>query len=269
MLIDWFTVGAQVVNFVILVWLLKHFLYKPILDAIDAREQHIATVTAEANALKSAATHDREQLQQKSDSFDQERAGLLAKATEEAQTVRIRLLDDAKAAAAALTEKKRQSLLNEAQNLQDAIARRTQQEVFAIARKALSDLSGASLEERCVAAFTQRLRAMQDQARSGLAAAIKSATTPALVRSAFELPAAQRASLQNGINVTFSADVPLRFETEPNLIGGIELSVGGIKVAWSIADYLAQMERAVAALLTGRPQTTTPASGAGTDDRAA
>ena len=37
MLIDWFTVGAQALNFIILVWLLKRFLYKPILDAIDAR----------------------------------------------------------------------------------------------------------------------------------------------------------------------------------------------------------------------------------------
>jgi F-type H+-transporting ATPase subunit b len=37
MLIDWFTVGAQVLNFLILVWLLKRFLYGPILDAIDAR----------------------------------------------------------------------------------------------------------------------------------------------------------------------------------------------------------------------------------------
>jgi large-conductance mechanosensitive channel len=38
-LIDWFTVVAQVINFLILVWLLKHFLYQPILDAIDAREK--------------------------------------------------------------------------------------------------------------------------------------------------------------------------------------------------------------------------------------
>jgi len=48
MLIDWFTVGAQIVNFLILVWLLKHFLYKPILDAIDAREKKIAAELADA-----------------------------------------------------------------------------------------------------------------------------------------------------------------------------------------------------------------------------
>ena len=46
MLIDWFTVAAQAVNFLILVWLLKRFLYKPVLAAIDEREKRIATQLA-------------------------------------------------------------------------------------------------------------------------------------------------------------------------------------------------------------------------------
>ena len=37
MLIDWFTVGAQALNFLILIWLLKRFLYRPVLAAIEAR----------------------------------------------------------------------------------------------------------------------------------------------------------------------------------------------------------------------------------------
>jgi F-type H+-transporting ATPase subunit b len=49
MLIDWFTVAAQVVNFLILVWLMKRFLYKPILHAIDEREKRIATELANAD----------------------------------------------------------------------------------------------------------------------------------------------------------------------------------------------------------------------------
>ena len=55
MLVDWFTVAAQVVNFVILVWLLKRFLYQPILHAIDAREQRIALSLADAAAKEAEA----------------------------------------------------------------------------------------------------------------------------------------------------------------------------------------------------------------------
>ena len=52
MLIDWFTVGAQVLNFVVLVWLLKRFLYKPVLNAIDAREKRVAAEAADADLQK-------------------------------------------------------------------------------------------------------------------------------------------------------------------------------------------------------------------------
>ena len=52
MLIDWFTVGAQALNFLILVWLMKRFLYKPILDAIDAREDRVAAELADADASR-------------------------------------------------------------------------------------------------------------------------------------------------------------------------------------------------------------------------
>ena len=57
MLIDWFTVGAQALNFLILVWLLKRFLYKPILHAIDEREKRIAKELADADAKKAEAAY--------------------------------------------------------------------------------------------------------------------------------------------------------------------------------------------------------------------
>src|ERR1035437_775893 len=85
MLIDWFTVGAQAINFIILVWLLKRFLYKPILDAVDAREKRVATELADADAKKAEAKKERDEFQHKNEKFDQQRAALLSKATEEAQ----------------------------------------------------------------------------------------------------------------------------------------------------------------------------------------
>ena len=60
MLIDWFTVGAQALNFLILVWLLKRFLYKPILHAIDEREKGIAAQLASSEANPAAKRYVRE-----------------------------------------------------------------------------------------------------------------------------------------------------------------------------------------------------------------
>jgi F-type H+-transporting ATPase subunit b len=249
MLIDWFTVGAQALNFLILVWLMRRFLYKPILHAIDAREKKVAAELADADAKRAEAQKDRDEFQHKNEEFDQLRAALLGKATDEAKAERQRLLDEARKAADALSAKRQETLKNDAKNLNQAISRRTQQEVFAIARKALTDLATTSLEERLGEVFTRRLREMDGKAKETLGAALKSAREPAVVRSAFDLPAAQRAVIQNALNETFSADIHLRFETAPDLVSGIELTASGQKVAWSIAHYLASLEKGVGELL--------------------
>jgi F-type H+-transporting ATPase subunit b len=70
-----------------------------------------------------------------------------------------------------------------------------------------------------------------------------------VVRSAFDLPEEQRAAIQNELNETFSAKIRVRFETAPDLVSGIELTTNGKKVAWSIADYLASLEKGVEELL--------------------
>ena len=265
MLIDWFTVGAQALNFLILVWLMKRFLYKPILNAIDAREKRVAAELADADAKKTEAQKERDEFQRKNDLFDQQRAALLSAATDAANAERQRLLDQARQAADALSTKRRAALLDEARNLDQALSRRTQQEVFAVARKTLMDLAGADLEERLSAAFTGRLHAMDGPVKASLGDAIKTSSNAALVRSAFDLPAEQRAVIQNAVNETFSADVHLRFETAPDIVGGIELTAGGQKVAWSIADYLGSMEKEVAELLKAKDETeATAASGAQT-----
>ena len=249
MLIDWFTVGAQALNFLILVWLMKHFLYQPILHAIDTREKKIAAELADADTKRAEAKKDRDDFQRKNEEFDQQRAGLLTKATDEAKAERLRLLEEARQAADALSAKRSEALKNDAKNLSEAVARRTQEEVFSIARKTLTDLATTSLEERMGEVFTRRLRELDGKAKETLGAALKTATEPAVVRSAFDLPTEERAKIQNAINETFSADIHLRFETAPDRIGGIELTANGQKVAWSIADYLTSLEKGVGELL--------------------
>ena len=106
----WFTVVAQAINFLILVWLLKRFLYKPILHAIDEREKGIAAQLAEAEAQKAEAQQERDDFQHKNEAFDQARAALLKKAEDEAKAERQRLLEGARKDADALRAKREDAL---------------------------------------------------------------------------------------------------------------------------------------------------------------
>ena len=249
MLIDWFTVIAQIVNFLILVWLLKRFLYKPILDALDVREKKIAKELADADLKKIDAQKEHDEFQHKNAEFEQQRATLMDKVTQEVQTERQRLLDEARKAANTLSAKLHDAQINDAHNLNQALSQRIRQEVFAIARKALSDLSTSSLEERMAEVFIRRLHELDEQAKKNLGEAFKSASAPSLLSSAFDLPEKQRTAIQNALNETFSANIAIRFETAPELISGIELTANGQKVAWNISDYLAGLGKSIDELL--------------------
>jgi F-type H+-transporting ATPase subunit b len=245
MLIDWFTVGAQLLNFLILVWLLKRFLYKPILDAVDAREKRIAAELADAAAKQAAAGKERDDFQDKSRALDLQRSAMLAQAADDAKTERERLLAQARKEADGLRTQQQVALRDDQAKLGTDIKRLVQGEVFAIARKALADLAAAGLEEQMGEVFIRRVREMDAKTKEPLAAALKSRSEPAVVRSAFEVAAKERSAIQNALNETFSADIPIRFETAPGIICGIELTAGGQRIAWDIAEYLAALERGI------------------------
>jgi F-type H+-transporting ATPase subunit b len=252
MLIDWFTVAAQVLNFLILAWLLKLFLYRPILNAIDAREERIANELADADSMRAEALQERSEFQKKNEAFDKQRAMQLEQLAQEVRAERQRRLEEARQAGDAMLAKRRERMDSDARHLQLAINRRAQEEVFAIARKALTDLAETSLEHRMAGIFMHRLRQLEAPALEGLRRALQAEAGPVLLRSAFELPADDRAALQQALNEAFSTEVPLRFETAPDVISGIELIAGGQKLGWSIAEYLRSLEQGVNATLSAQ-----------------
>lgn len=260
MLIDWFTVGAQVFNFLVLIWLMKRYLYQPVLNAIDAREARIAAELADADSQNVQAKKERETFAHKNEAFEQQRNELLAQARNDANAKGQQLLDAARQAADALSAKRHKALNDAQHRLQQAFTQRTSEEVFAIARKALTELADTTLEASMGAAFSRRLRQLSGKDKELLDAALKTSPAPTTIRSAFDLPQEQRAAIGQAVNETFSADIQLDFVVSPKVISGIELTAGGQKIAWSIADYLSSMEQRMAEL-TALPQVETAASG--------
>ena len=252
MSIDWFTFAAQLLNFILLLWLLKRFLYKPILDAIAAREKRISAELANAAEVRSEAQQQSERFQHKNEEIERQRTALLEKAQQDAQLEYQRLVEEAREASDAFGRKRIQALQNSVENLNQSIAGRVQREVFAISRKILAELASESLEERMTATFITHLRALEAEQKSSLTAVIGS-NGPLLVRSAFELPQPQRDAIQSALEEICAADIDVRFETEPELVSGIELLASGHKLAWSISDYLDDLQKCVTEIMPANP----------------
>ena len=181
------------------------------------------------------------------------------KATEEAKAERQRLLDEARKAADDLSAKRRETLRNEAHNLNQALGRRARQEVFAIARKTLADLAGSrawkSAWPRC---SLRRLREIGRQAKARLGDALEKCVRTRAgaqrVRVAGGATHGDTEGTRRNVRDAATESTVSVSRLHPDLIGGIELSANGQKVAWSIADYLASLENGVDELLKAKVQ---------------
>lgn len=249
MLIDWFTVAAQAVNFLILVWLLKRYLYQPILNAIDAREQLIAKELSDAAAKQEQAKTERDIFQNKNTKFDQERNKLLQQAKDDADVEREKLLTQAQQEAEEIRIKHQKIMAIDATNLKKMLSRKTSDEVFAIARQTLNDLATANLEQQVTQVFIRRLSELESPAKDELKKALNKTSAPSIISSAFNLSETDRTAIHAAIKKTFGADIDLKFTISKDLISGIELNANEHKLVWNIADYLLSLEQEVTTLL--------------------
>jgi F-type H+-transporting ATPase subunit b len=250
MLIDWFTMIAQLINFLILVWLLKRFLYKPILNLVDEREKRIAMQLQEGETLKKEATSELNNFQRKNNEFDQQRQELLNTAINEVNAERQKLFEQTRNDIEKLRLRLHETLKNEQQNLSSEIIRRTQTEVFNIARKTLLDLASVSLEDQMTEVFMNRIKKLDPKEKELLLLAITEVHGEIIIRSTLKLSSALKVKIDNFIRKDLFFETDAKFETAPDLVSGIELIAGGYKLVWSIDDYLGSLETHITELLS-------------------
>jgi F-type H+-transporting ATPase subunit b len=245
MKINWFTVVAQAINFVVLVWLLKRFLYKPILKAIDTREKNIASQLKEAEDKKAVAAKEQDDFRKKNEDFDRLKKGLMDKAVTDSNTERDKLMEGVKKDAGILRAGLEKAARDKQESQNAEVAQKTRQEVFSITRKALTDLASVSLEEQSVNTFIRRLNQSNEEEQKQFADAFRSNTNTILIRSAFDLSPKQQEDLSGAVDKVLGNKAPIQFKTTPELISGIELSTNGYKLGWSFSEYLRSLEQSI------------------------
>jgi F-type H+-transporting ATPase subunit b len=240
-LIDWVTVGAQIVNFLILVWLLKHFLYDRILRAVDQREQRIASQFEEAREREAEAQEQRQELERQRRELEEARQEKLDQAEEEARAKRKELEDRAREEATRLEQSWRRELASRQAGFLRQLREMAGREVYQVARRALADLADADVQRQALATFRRRLAELDQDQRREMAQALDQAEEVA-VKSARELDDDQRRELGRALREELEVEPALSFATAPELGLGLELRTPGRKVAWSAAAYLDDLE---------------------------
>lgn len=247
--IDWFTFVAQLLNFVILLFLLKRFLYRPVLDAIAQREQGIREQLDDARRKEEKAEAEGEALREERAELESRRDQLVEEAEREAAERRQELGEEARAHADRVKQDWRESLRRQQDSFLQELRRRLGEETLHVAAQALRDLADAELEDRVIRVFLKRMADMEEEARDEFLAAIEEASGRVGIRTAFPVPSERRAELEDAVRAWAGSDVEVHFEEDPELSLGIEMRAGDRKVGWSVGSYLDGLETLASRLL--------------------
>jgi F-type H+-transporting ATPase subunit b len=245
--IDWFTLVAQIVNFLILLYLLKRFLYGTIIETMDKREQKIAARLQEAEEKRSEAEQQVERYRRQRRELEEQRDEQLAQIRQEVETRRKELLDEAHQE----VQEKKQDWQAALRREQDAFLRDLCQhvgrEAGEITRRALQDLADVQVERRMVDLFVARIRELEPGKKAEISASIQKSDGEVVIRSAFELPTEVQQTLIEAVQAHLldGSNLRARFEIAPDLISGVELGADGHQVAWTIRDYLDHLEEQI------------------------
>lgn len=247
MQLNWFTLVAQIVNFLILLYLLRRFLYGPIVDMMDKREQKIAARLQEAEEKHSEAEQQAERYRQQRRELEEKRGEQLTAIQEEVEARRKELLEEAHEE----VQKKKQDWQEALQREQDAFMQELRQrlgrEATEVARRALQDLADVQVEQRMADLFVTRIRELEPAERAEISESIQESDGKIVIRSTFELPEEMQQRIADAVQAQIMDEGSLdaRFETSPDLISGIEMQVDGYQVGWTIRDYLDDLEEQI------------------------
>lgn len=247
MQVDWFTFAAQVVNFLILVWLLKKFLYKPVLTAMDRRKASIANRFKEAEEKKEQAVAEHKRYLEMQESLKTSATDEFKKARQEAETLRIKLLEEVRQESDGIRKQWHQNVEKEKKAFLEQISLTLASQLDKLSRSALKDLADEPLEKRIIDAFLRNLHNEPEKVQALKDAFTKDGTL--VVSSAFDLDDILKIELSKEISQLFGQETTPEYQRNSNLIAGISLETGGKKIHWDIERYLEDFHKEISANL--------------------
>jgi len=231
MSIDWVTVLAQIANFLVLVWLLKRFLYKPILNGIDSREAEIAERMGEARRAQEKAAAAEADFVAEQQKLQADQDALAERIREQAKQQRDALLAEAREKLEQERKDTQAHLARERERFTSELYKASAETLYQLAGRALHDLADERLEEHIALHVIGKLAPLSDE----LALAAEHAEE-ALATTHASLPDGARHKVETALAERVPG-LPLRFATDESQSPGLVLRIGSLQLAWTVDSY--------------------------------
>lgn len=236
--LNWTTVILEIVNFLVLVWILKHFLYRPVLQVIEQRRRRVEASLAEARQRQEQAEQLRSQYDNRLAAWQKEKATARESLQRELQQQRRQALDDLETSLAQAREKARVLEDKRWRELTDQAERRGLELGARFAGRLLQRLAGPELEARILSLLEESLSELPEAQRETLRRAARGTEEGVRVETAYAPTPAQREAIEHAVQTLFGAGARCDFRRAPDLIAGLRLSLGDWSIGLNLGDEL-------------------------------
>jgi F-type H+-transporting ATPase subunit b len=245
-LIDWFTVIAQLINFLILVVLLQRFLYKPILRVMEERQNRIKASWQDAHVAQEEAEQEAETYRQRQQEMESRRHELMAEAQEKADQERESLMQQIREDVAQKRRDWEKAIAQEQENFAASLRQQIAHQTIVITSRVLRDLAETDLEQQMAKVFLRNLENLAQNERQELLRSLQHTSQDIVIWSSFELSEQIRQNIQDLLKKwDILDDKSIQFKTSSEFICGISIQSAQYEMSWSIQDYLDSLEQQV------------------------
>ena len=232
------TFVLELINFLVLIWILNRFLYRPVMNVIAQRKAAIQKTLSDAEVTRSAARALQIQYENRLTEWEQERKKARAQLLEEVDGERTRLLQDLRneldrerEKAAAVDQRRMKDFMQQAETTAIVQGR-------TFASQLLSRLAQPELERRIVDMVMQDLPHLPDSQMQNIRSDPATAGRSINITSAYPLDNAKREALCQACRALIGREVTCEFLEDRNLIAGVRISVGSWVLRANVEDEL-------------------------------
>lgn len=236
--LNWSTFVLEIVNFLVLVWILKRFLYQPVLDVIAHRREGIARTLADAQAARTEADELKSRYESRVADWNREKQKLRETLDQELDAEKSRRLERLQSA---LEQEQRMNRQAEERRKAEE-SRRLEEEALqhgaGFAARLLREGAGPETEARLIGHAIAGMNALAAGRSSPLPRADSSPDPVAVVTSAFPLADEQRGRIGEAVAALAGRPTPIRFEQDASLLAGLRIAVGDFVLSLNLRDEL-------------------------------
>lgn len=245
MQISWWTLLIQGANFLVLVWLLQRFLYRPVQEVIEKRRKMTFSAAAAAEKSKAEADAAKQRYEEALAGIDTDRKAVLEKARTEVDAERQKILEDARSAAAKKITEAEKTIQDERLSAREGLKVETTAIAVRLAKKLLSDLAGSIPNDIVLARLEAELGRLPPAERQRLDREIQANGAHVEIITARSLNPEEQQTWKSRLEKALEHPIDATFDCDPDVIAGSTLRLPHTVIRATWADQLAAAQEAL------------------------